>query len=66
VDLLNTTIRYVHQDTDSALAYSRVEGGSFAFVLYYRIQRTPEADAQLASLHKAFSEITLRLSVLTS
>eukprot|EP01043_Picozoa_sp_COSAG02_P025953 COSAG02_NODE_1479_length_12402_cov_5.937576_5_plen_208_part_00 len=31
-------------------------------MLYYRIQRSAEADAQLATLHKAFVEITLRLS----
>lgn len=61
VDLLNTTIRYVHQDQDTALPYSRAEGGSFAFVLYYRIHRTPEADAELHSLHSAFVKITLAL-----
>ena len=61
VNLLNTTIRYVHHDTDTVLPYSKVEGGSYAFVLYYRIYQTEEADEELSSLHSKFVALTLPL-----
>ncbi|GAM26439.1 hypothetical protein SAMD00019534_096140 [Acytostelium subglobosum LB1] len=59
LSLLNITIRYVHHDTDSALPYSRAPGGSFAFVFYFRIRRTKEADDLLHSYHNKLTEITL-------
>ena len=59
--LLNTTVRYVHEDTDAFLPYSSSPGGSFAFVLYYRLHRTEAGDAQLREAHEAFTNITLDL-----
>ena len=47
VTLLNITIRYVHQDNTSILSYSKIPKGSFAFVLYFRIERSVEADSEL-------------------
>lgn len=57
--LLNTTIRMVEQDTWSALPYAPHPEGSVAFVLYYRIERNADADAELASFHNDFVELTL-------
>lgn len=50
--LLNTTIRFVKHDKDTQLAYSRDPAGSYAFVLYYRIRRTTEADEALQQFHR--------------
>jgi len=62
IDLLNTTIRFTWDDhSEIKLSYSRSPAGSYAFVLYYRLQRTKEADAQLMEAHQAFSKITLEL-----
>jgi hypothetical protein len=52
--LLNTTIRYVFKDTLTALPYARTD--SYAFVLYYRIPRTKEADEALGAVHNRFAE----------
>ncbi|ELR12262.1 FAD binding domain containing protein [Acanthamoeba castellanii str. Neff] len=59
VSLLNTTIRFVHHDTETALAYSRSPEGVYAFVLYYRIRRTAEADEALRRFHEELTEVTL-------
>ena len=74
VELLNTTVRFVHRDTDTVLAYSPSAspadgaavaggggGGSFAFVLYYRVHRCEDADEQLRQLHSALAQASLRL-----
>ena len=61
IELLNTTVRFVHKDDDTALAYSRAEGGAFAFVLYYRVHRNEEADEQLSQVHTLLSQAALRL-----
>ena len=54
VSLLNTTIRYVQRDTDTLLSYANHDGGVFSFVLYYRLRRTAEADAELRTFHEKF------------
>lgn len=59
--LLNCTIRFVHQDTDSALPYARHPTGCYAFVLYYRLRRTPDADAVLRRYHAALAAPTLKV-----
>ena len=61
VSLLNTTIRFVHQDKESHLSYAKHPEGVYAFVLYYRIRRSPEADKELEKFHHKFAEITLKL-----
>jgi len=60
VKLLNCTIRYVNCDDVTALAYSRNLDGSFAFVLYYRLKRSREADEELREIHSTLVEITLQ------
>jgi hypothetical protein len=52
VRLLNTTIRFVKQDRDTCLAYARDPDGVYAFVLYYRMRRTKEADEALRDFHR--------------
>ena len=59
--LLNLTIRFVHQDNTTYLSYSRAKEGSFAFVLYYRLRKNEQADAELESIHHEFATISLRL-----
>jgi len=61
LSLLNTTIRFVNKDNDTRLAYARNDEGVYAFVLYYRIRRSPEADEALKGFHKAFAEVALEL-----
>eukprot|EP00756_Hemistasia_phaeocysticola_P008399 Hpha_TRINITY_DN14610_c2_g13::TRINITY_DN14610_c2_g13_i1::g.48367::m.48367 len=61
LSLLNTTIRFVNKDNDTALPYSRAPDGSYAFVLYYRLKRTAEADDALQAVHKRFAQATLDL-----
>ena len=61
VTLLNTSIRMVEKDKWSKLPYADSDEGSVAFVLYYRIERNAEADAELAALHNDFTELTLAL-----
>ena len=62
VTLLNLTIRFVYHDTTTFLAYSQTEGGSFCFVLYYRIRKSHEADEELHAIHNQLTEITLNLN----
>jgi FAD/FMN-containing dehydrogenase/SAM-dependent methyltransferase len=57
--LLNTTIRFVEHDTYTFLSYASVRGGSYAFVLYYRIPRTEEAERELGNIHNKLAEITV-------
>ena len=59
VSLLNTTIRYVYKDESSFLRYAKAD--SYAFVLYWRIRRGPEADATLRRVHEQFVKLTLSL-----
>jgi len=54
-------VRYVLEDKTTLLAYSRAEGGSYAFVLYYRIKRGSEADQNLAEIHTKLADISLSL-----
>lgn len=61
VALLNTTVRFVEQDTDTNLAYARSAAGSFAFVLYFRIARDAEGDKELHGIHTALADLTLGL-----
>lgn len=57
ITLLNITIRFVKEDTYSALPYAQSD--CYAFVLYYRLRRTREADEILSKHHKKIAEITL-------
>eukprot|EP01124_Arcella_intermedia_P030358 TRINITY_DN6633_c0_g1_i1.p1 TRINITY_DN6633_c0_g1~~TRINITY_DN6633_c0_g1_i1.p1 ORF type:complete len:1288 (+),score=268.88 TRINITY_DN6633_c0_g1_i1:8-3871(+) len=57
--LLNITIRYLYKDNETFLPYAKVD--MFAFVMYYRIQRSSEADAELKSIHERLVTITLSL-----
>ena len=59
--LLNTTIRFVEHDTFTFLSYAGAPGGSYAFVLYYRIPRTAAADEALGRVHNTFAEMTVDL-----
>jgi len=59
--LLNTTIRYVEQDDITFLSYSRVPGGVFAFVLYYRIKRDAMVEKRLGDFHNRFAKTTISL-----
>jgi len=62
IDLLNTTIRFTWPDSEEVkLAYSQSPKGSFAFVLYYRMYRSKQADTELEQAHKAFVALTLEL-----
>lgn len=61
INLLNTTIRFVRKDEDSFLKYSSCDEGCFAFVLYYRLQRSEAGDAELKSIHEMFTALTLKL-----
>ena len=58
--LLNTTIRYVLADKITALPYARED--CYAFVLYYRLPRTREADEALGMYHNRFAEATVSLN----
>jgi hypothetical protein len=61
IEMLNTTIRFVHPDSDTALPYSKGASGSYAFVLYFRLHRTIVADEQLRQVHAALVPPTLEL-----
>ncbi|CAD7955978.1 unnamed protein product, partial [Amoebophrya sp. A25] len=63
VILLNCTIRFVEEDKDTVLAYSRFPGGCFAFVLYYRLPRKPQTieTEVLADYHRQFVTCTLNV-----
>eukprot|EP00929_Paragymnodinium_shiwhaense_P054678 TRINITY_DN27413_c0_g1_i1.p1 TRINITY_DN27413_c0_g1~~TRINITY_DN27413_c0_g1_i1.p1 ORF type:complete len:1588 (+),score=423.13 TRINITY_DN27413_c0_g1_i1:99-4862(+) len=58
--LINTTIRFVWHDKDVCLPYA-CEEGSFAFVLYYRLPRTTECEAELHRFQSLFNQVTLKL-----
>jgi len=58
ITLLNITIRFVKQDQESFLPYAPRD--SFAFVLYYRLHRTPECDAQMSEFHDLLAEAAMR------
>lgn len=58
--LLNITIRFVRQDTDTAIPYAGHKEGVYAFVLYFRMRRNEEADRQLQHYHNMFVELALR------
>lgn len=60
--LLNTTVRFVKHDTCSALPYAVAEDGMYAFVLYFRIRRTADVEAQLAVFHRRLLRLTLGLN----
>eukprot|EP01080_Neovahlkampfia_damariscottae_P011753 gene11753-5091_t len=55
ISLLNITIRCVKKDTSSFLSYS--PENSFAFVLYFRIQRTEKGEMELKSVHEKLVSI---------
>ena len=59
VMLLNTTIRFVRGDSITALPYARPPHDYFAFVLYYRIARTPAADEELGVFHNRFADAAI-------
>ena len=61
VILLNLTIRYVFEDKTTTLAYSRTQSGSYAFVLYYRLKKTSEADKILKKVHEALASLSISL-----
>ena len=61
ITLLNCTVRFVNEDKTTTLAYSRDSEGSFAFVLYYRLRRSEEADKVLEEIHHSLADITLKL-----
>ena len=61
IELLNTTVRFVRRDGDTALAYARAEEGVFAFVIYFRVHRSPEADSQLERVHGELARASLQL-----
>lgn len=58
VTLLNITIRYLIKDDISALPYA--QNDSYAFVLYYRLRRTNEADEEMRGYHMTLAEAALR------
>ena len=58
LDLLNCTIRFVVQDELTVLSYSRTKEGSYAFVLYFRMARSKEADEHLHGIHTRLVDIT--------
>jgi len=59
--LLNTTIRYVEYDDISFLKYSSSKSGMFAFVLYFRVTRTEEAETALGQFHNRLATETMNL-----
>lgn len=59
ITLLNTTIRYVKKERYSMLPYARED--SFAFVLYYRLRRTEEADQVMRKYHEVLADAAIRL-----
>lgn len=57
--LLNLTIRYVKADKLTTLAYAKVN--SFAFVFYYRLPKTKEADDHLRMINQILLTKTIQL-----
>lgn len=60
IHLLNITIRYVRKDNLTYLPYARDD--SFAFVFYYRMDCTTEADADLKLIHDLLVNKCLELN----
>jgi FAD/FMN-containing dehydrogenase len=56
-DLLNVTLRDVRRDGDTALAYAKAD--SFAFVLFFSQEATPEAEADMKALTRELVELAL-------
>lgn len=59
INLLNITIRFVQQDKDTMLPYATSPEGMYAFVLYYRVRKTKEADQVLMKYHQKLATIVL-------
>jgi FAD/FMN-containing dehydrogenase len=59
ISLLNITIRYVLKDEFTFLPYAQKD--VFAFVLYYRIERSKDGDSELEKVHQLMVEITKEL-----
>jgi SAM-dependent methyltransferase len=59
--LLNTSIRYVGFDDTTFLKYASAKDGMFAFVLYFRIKKNPEIEADLGLFHNRFAEEAVKL-----
>lgn len=57
--LLNLTIRYVKADKLTALSYAKVD--SVAFVFYYRLPKTAEADEYLHMINQVLSTRAIQL-----
>lgn len=56
-DLLNVTVRYVEEDTDSLLRYA--DAPLFAFVMLFQQPRTGEAEARMAAMTRELIEASL-------
>jgi hypothetical protein len=59
VNLLNITIRFVVEDGTTALPYA--PGDRFAFVFYWRLPSTADADAELRRVHERLAGVALSL-----
>jgi hypothetical protein len=59
VDLLNVTIRYVMKDTDTFLKYA--PKNMYAFVFYYRIDKSEIGDWELKGIHELLVNKVLSL-----
>jgi len=59
--LLNTTIRFVEQDSTTCLTYSPRTGGMYAFVLYFRIKRLNAVEEDLGVFHNRLAEVAVGL-----
>ena len=58
IDLLNITIRGVHQDNDSYLSYAREN--VFGFVLLFNQKKTDEQEAEMKKLTNQLLEVALK------
>ncbi len=59
ISLLNITIRYLHEDSVTFLRYAKTN--MYAFVLYYRMERSIEADKELETVHMQLANAVLKL-----
>lgn len=59
INLLNITIRYVMSDNETLLNYAKKD--MYAFVFYYRIDCSKEADKKLQYIHNLLVNKTLEL-----
>jgi SAM-dependent methyltransferase len=55
--ILNLTIRFVKNDQTTFLSYTK-NNDCYAFVFYFRIQRTEQGDQQAKELHQKLIELT--------